>query len=82
MRPVKRSFTIKGHRTSISLEAPFWDALNEVANRETVSVARLVEMIDAERDSASGLSSAVRIWLLIYFRRIHAGHTYEGGSRD
>ena len=31
MRPVKRSFTIAGHRTSISLEAPFWDALKEAA---------------------------------------------------
>ena len=34
MRPVKRSFTIAGHRTSISLEAPFWDALKEAAAEE------------------------------------------------
>ncbi|MBA4174102.1 MAG: aryl-sulfate sulfotransferase, partial [Hyphomicrobium sp.] len=34
MRPVKRSFSIKGHRTSISLEAPFWDALKDAATAE------------------------------------------------
>ncbi len=38
-RPVKRSFTIRGHRTSISLEAPFWEALKDAAQREGVSLA-------------------------------------------
>ena len=32
---IKRSITIKGHSTSISLEATFWDALNEIAKKET-----------------------------------------------
>lgn len=67
-RPVKRSFSIKGHRTSISLEAAFWDALKEVAAREQRSMAALVAAIDAERGSA-GLSSAVRVWLLAHYRR-------------
>lgn len=81
MRPVKRSFNIKGHRTSISLEAPFWDALKEAATAESVSLAKLVETIDATRDG-SGLSSAVRIWLLAYYRRRHAARSYSGGNRD
>ncbi len=67
-RPVKRSFSIRGHRTSISLEAAFWDALKEAAAREGRPMAALVAAIDSERAGA-GLSSAVRVWLLDHFRR-------------
>jgi predicted DNA-binding ribbon-helix-helix protein len=66
-RPVKRSFTIGGHRTSISLEAAFWDALKTAAARENTSSSVLIARIDAERNG-NGLSSAVRVWLLDYFR--------------
>ena len=71
-RPVKRSFAIKGHATSISLEAQFWDALKEAAARERLPLAALVARIDTERGTA-GLSSAVRVWLLAYYRRLAAG---------
>ena len=67
-RPVKRSFTIAGHKTTISLEAAFWDALREAAERERVSLAGLVQRIDQSRGRA-GLSSAVRVWLLEDMRR-------------
>jgi predicted DNA-binding ribbon-helix-helix protein len=80
-RPVKRSFSIRGHRTSISLEAAFWDALREAALREDVSLAALVARIDEGRGSA-GLSSAVRIWILDYFRQASAAENYDGGNRD
>jgi predicted DNA-binding ribbon-helix-helix protein len=80
-RPVKRSFAIKGHRTSISLEAAFWEALKEAAAREGVSLAGLVAQIDEGRGKA-GLSSAVRIWVLDYFRRLEAARSYDGGNRD
>ncbi len=70
-RPVKRSFTIGGHRTSISLEAPFWEALKEIARLEKTSLAQLVQRIDANRDD-SGLSSAVRIWILAYYRSMRS----------
>ena len=63
MKPEKRSFSIRGHRTSISLEAPFWDALKAAAAEDGRSLAALVAMIDAERGDAN-LSSAVRVWLL------------------
>lgn len=62
-RPVKRSFSIKGHRTSISLEAEFWDSLKEAAQEDRLALAALIDQIDRERGT-SGLSSAVRIWLL------------------
>jgi predicted DNA-binding ribbon-helix-helix protein len=63
-RPVKRSFTIGGHRTSISLEAPFWEALKAAASHEGVPVSRLVARIDKDRGGC-GLSSAVRVWLFV-----------------
>ena len=66
-RPVKRSFTISGHRTSISLEQAFWVALKAIAADEGVSVAALIGRIDAARGK-SGLSSAVRVWILQHYR--------------
>ncbi len=80
-RPIKRSFSLRGHRTSISLEAPFWDALREAAVREGVSLAALVAKIDETRGSA-GLSSAVRVFILDYFRKTTAAQSYDGGHRD
>ncbi|MEZ5898198.1 MAG: ribbon-helix-helix domain-containing protein [Hyphomicrobium sp.] len=71
-RPLKRSFAIKGHRTSISLEKAFWDALKEAAAEEGVALAGLVAEIDAKR-GATGLSSAVRIFLLERYRDRAAG---------
>ena len=68
MRPLKRSFAIKGQRTSISLEAPFWEALQQAAALEKSTLAGLVATIDESRGDA-GLSSAVRVWILDYFRK-------------
>jgi predicted DNA-binding ribbon-helix-helix protein len=77
MKPQKRSFTIAGHKTSISLEAPFWDALNEIALIEGITAARLVARIDRMRDdkerlsekiSPTNLSSAIRLFILAHFR--------------
>jgi predicted DNA-binding ribbon-helix-helix protein len=67
-RPLKRSFTIRGHRTSISLEAAFWAALKEAAEAQDQSLSALVAQIDADRGDAN-LSSAVRVWLLDFTRR-------------
>ncbi|MEL6373903.1 MAG: ribbon-helix-helix domain-containing protein [Pseudomonadota bacterium] len=67
MRPEKRSFALRGHRTSISLEAPFWEALREIALARGLSLAALVTEIDAAR-GAAGLSSAVRVYVLAYYR--------------
>ena len=62
----KRSLTIHGHRTSISLEEPFWIALNDIAKARQQSVASLVQMIDKER--VGGLSSAIRTFILAELR--------------
>jgi predicted DNA-binding ribbon-helix-helix protein len=67
-RPVKLSFTIDKHRTSISLEKPFSDALRAAAAEEGMAVAQLVARIDRERNRNSSLSGAVRVWLLRRYR--------------
>lgn len=61
--PKKRSFTIRGHRTSVSLEDDFWECLLEQASKRGLSLAGLVTKIDAERGRV-GLSSAVRSFIL------------------
>ena len=58
----KRSVDIAGHRTSISLEAAFWDALTVIAARRKVSVNQLIAEIDKER--SGNLSSALRVFVL------------------
>ncbi|HEV2558907.1 MAG TPA: ribbon-helix-helix domain-containing protein [Microvirga sp.] len=60
---VKRSISIAGHRTSISLEEPFWEELRAIAAGRGVSVQALVGRIDAERGDQN-LSSAIRVFVL------------------
>lgn len=59
----KRSLAIAGHRTSVSLEEPFWTALKDMAARRGLSMAALVGEIDAGRGGAN-LSSALRVAIL------------------
>ncbi|MEP2830517.1 ribbon-helix-helix domain-containing protein [Parvibaculum sp.] len=61
---IKRSVTIAGHRTSISLERPFWDTLKELACTEETSVNELVRRIDMGRGGNGSLSSAIRVYVL------------------
>lgn len=65
---LKRSIAVAGHRTSVSLEAAFWDALREIAGARGVSVQRLVGEVDASRGSQN-LSSALRVFVLQAVRR-------------
>lgn len=62
----KRSMTIAGHSTSISLEDEFWIELNKIAVRQDLSLAGLVAQIDSERlkEGGSNLSSALRVYVL------------------
>jgi predicted DNA-binding ribbon-helix-helix protein len=61
--PRKRSLTIAGHRTSITLEDAFWRELQTAAGEMGVTVAALAAAIDAAREPA-GLSAAIRVFLL------------------
>jgi predicted DNA-binding ribbon-helix-helix protein len=64
--PVKRSVTIAGHQTAISLEPLFWDALRRAAMERALPVNALIAQIDVERmaaDDPPNLASAIRCWL-------------------
>ena len=67
--PTKRSVTIAGHETSISLEPLFWAALEAAAQEDSLPLNALVARIDVERlDTPGGppnLTSAIRQWLLL-----------------
>jgi len=63
----KRSFTIARHRTSVALEAEFWDILATVARDEHVSLAQLVAKVDAMRGSVP-LARALRLRALAALR--------------
>ncbi|WP_224814988.1 ribbon-helix-helix domain-containing protein [Hasllibacter sp. MH4015] len=63
-RPRKHSLTLQGHRTSVSLEDAFWDALREIAARRGMSMNALVAEIDGARGVSAGLASAIRVHVL------------------
>ncbi|MEJ6388517.1 ribbon-helix-helix domain-containing protein [Gymnodinialimonas ulvae] len=63
-RPRKRSLTLQGHRTSVSLEDAFWDELQALAEERGLSVNALVAEIDAARGVSAGLASAIRVHIL------------------
>ena len=70
--PTKRSVTIAGHETSISLEPMFWQALERVAADEALPINALIARIDVERldtpGGAPNLTSAIRQWLFLRAR--------------
>ena len=62
---IKKSITIKRHRTSVSLEKEFWDALNIISKEKKISVEKLIFNIDVKRESS--LASSIRVFVLQYF---------------
>lgn len=64
---VNRNIVVAGHRTSMRLEPEMWDALTEICAREKCSVKEICTLIDTSRGSSS-LTSAVRVFILAYFR--------------
>ncbi|AZO13896.1 MULTISPECIES: ribbon-helix-helix domain-containing protein [unclassified Mesorhizobium] len=65
----KRSVTIRGHRTSFSLEQPFYDDLVTIAAQRSLSLAALVAEIDETRTRDANLSSALRLYVLAWAKR-------------
>ncbi|GHG95386.1 ribbon-helix-helix domain-containing protein [Pseudodonghicola xiamenensis] len=63
-RPKKRSLTLRGHRTSVSLEDEFWSAFREIAAAENRAINDLAAEIDADRGMDTGLASAIRLFVL------------------
>ena len=69
--PTKHSVRVAGHRTSVSIEAPFWDALKDMAASRGQSLNLVIAEIDAARGDAS-LSAAIRLAVLDHYRRLAA----------
>ena len=67
-RPVKRSLTLHGHRTSVSLEDAFWTAFREIAAARGKPINALAAEIDDARGTDIGLASAIRLHVLAWYR--------------
>jgi predicted DNA-binding ribbon-helix-helix protein len=65
----KRSVTIRGHRTSYSLENAFQDELENVATARSMPLAALIAEIDEGRSRDTNLSSALRLFVLEMVRK-------------
>ncbi len=63
-RPVKRSLTLNGHRTSVSLEDAFWVAFRSIAEDRGQPVNALAAEIDSARGPETGLATAIRLFVL------------------
>ncbi|MEM1131196.1 MAG: ribbon-helix-helix domain-containing protein [Pseudomonadota bacterium] len=68
-RPVKRSLTLRQHRTSVSLEDEFWQAFRDIAAEEGRALNDLAAEIDEARGTETGLATAIRLYVLAYYRR-------------
>lgn len=67
-RPKKRSLTLRGHRTSVSLEDDFWRAFREIATEKGRPINALAADIDEDRGTDCGLASAIRLYVLQHYR--------------
>lgn len=67
-RPAKRSLTLRGHRTSVSLEDAFWQAFRDIAREKAQSINALAAEVDADRGMDSGLASAIRVFVLRHYQ--------------
>ncbi len=67
-QPKKRSLTLKGHRTSVSLEDEFWAAFRDIAAEKGMPINVLAAEIDAERGLETGLAGAIRLFVLRHYR--------------
>ena len=63
-RPEKHSLTLQGHRTSVTLERPFWDEFCRIAKAKGHSVNALAAELDENRTPPASLASAIRLFVL------------------
>jgi predicted DNA-binding ribbon-helix-helix protein len=75
---VKRSVMIAGHRTSVSVEQPFWTELQSMAARDQISVAAAIARIDGTR-GRTNLSSAIRLAVLAHVQHLAGQGRAAGG---
>jgi predicted DNA-binding ribbon-helix-helix protein len=66
---MKRSIVIAGHKTSVSVEEPFWRGLRDIAAAKGMKVSELVALIDNDRQRGN-LSSHIRLFVLDYYQTL------------
>jgi predicted DNA-binding ribbon-helix-helix protein len=66
----KHSVSIRGHKTSYSLEQPFFEELNRIAASRDLPLAALIAEIDSQRPREANLSSAIRLFVLDWVRQL------------
>ena len=69
-RPVKHSLTLRGHRTSVTLEDEFWQAFRAIAARKSRPINDLAAEIDAARGMDTGFVLAIRLYVLAHYRSL------------
>lgn len=67
-RPAKHSLTLRGHRTSVSLEEEFWHAFRTIAAERGLTINQLAAEVDEARSGDVGLASAIRVFVLNRYR--------------
>lgn len=68
-RPEKHSLSLRGHRTSVSLEAEFWVEFRRIAALKGQTINGLAAEIDEARGVESGLASAIRLYVLAWYQQ-------------
>ena len=65
---VKRSIIVSGRKTSVSLEAEFWNGMKEISEERRTTLSKLVTEVDTNRQKGCNLSSAIRLFVLDYYK--------------
>lgn len=78
---VKRSIVVAGHKTSVSLEEAFWNSMKEISAARSMTLSELVGEIDGGRQQGN-LSSAIRLFVLDYFRSRVPAHEASDDDED
>ena len=79
---IKRSVLVRGHKTSISLEEPFWNGLKDIAASRGQPLTAVLQRVDLDRQDNSNLSSAVRLFVLEHYRdQARSAAKPENGTR-
>ena len=76
---LKRSIAVRGHKTSVSLEDAFWNALKEIASHRKLTLSEVVDAVDSGREH-SNLSSALRLFVLDHYRTMIGSDVSTGSS--
>ena len=67
---ISKNITIRGHRTSVRLEPEMWDALYDIALRESTTIHNICSLISLRKMDETSLTAAIRVFLMLYLFRM------------